>query len=189
MFFIKRKNNKEITEDVVEVVVSNQNKVVLGAFCFTGIQKGDFFVKDMATVDLTAVVEGDVTAMDCEINGLVKGNVFCANSLWLGSSAVIEGSIMAKTAVMETGCRVNGTTLLAPKVEISTLSDKITEAEKIIVKGKFEYRNISTEEADILQKNPCIREAKTLAEEPTKINEPKLEPTSVQSVESSDNWW
>lgn len=189
MFFIKRKKAKVVKEDVAKVFVSNQDKIVLGAFCFTGMQKGNFFVKDMATVEFTATVEGNVTAMDCEINGSVKGNVFCTNNLWLGRSAVIEGTIMAKTAVMETGCRVNGPTLLAPKVEISTLEDKIAEAEKGIVKGQFEIRNVAIEETDILQISPCIREAKTLTEEPTKINGSKLEPTSVHSVESCDNWW
>lgn len=154
MFFIKRKKAKPIEKETAEeIAVSNQDKVVLGAFCFTGIQKGNFFIKDRAIVDPTATVDGSITATDCTIGGLVKGNVFCSNTLQLNSSAVIEGSIMAKKAIMETGCRINGSVSFTPKVEVSMLAIKLIEAEKIIVNKKISKTpELLTEDANIPQK-------------------------------------
>lgn len=190
MFLIKRKKTKIVEENIAEVVVSNQDRIVLGAFCFTGMQQGNFFVKDTATINYAATIEGNVTAHDCDINGLVRGNVFCANNLWLGNSAVIEGSIMAKKAIMETGCKVNGTVVLTPKVEISSLAVRITEAEKIIVDKKItEVMKISNEEMIMPQKSTSILDTKILAEESSKQNVHKLELSLEQSAVGNDNWW
>ena len=162
MFFLKRKETKAVKkDDDAKVVVSNQDRIILGPFCFTGMQKGDFFVKDTATVDLAAIVEGDITATDCEISGLVKGNVFCTNTLQLSSSAVVEGSVMAKKAILETGCRINGSVSFAPEVEVSILAVKIIEAEKIIVNKKAsETREVIVEETFVSKKGISIPEAK-----------------------------
>ncbi|EGK05241.1 polymer-forming cytoskeletal protein [Dysgonomonas mossii] len=190
MFLIKRKKVKIIKEDVAEVVVLYKDIIVLGAFRFTGMQTGDFFVKGTATIDLSASVEGDVTAMDCCINGVVEGNVRCANNLWLGSSAIIKGSIMAQKAVMETGCKVNGAVLLAPKVEVSTLVAKIIEAEKIILKRDIsEIQEIFSSEADIPLKSAFIPSINTLTKEQEIIDVKKPESSPVQFVDKNDDWW
>lgn len=193
MFFIKRKKANTVDKDVTaEIIVSNKDRIVLGTFCFTGIQKGDFFVKDTATVDLAATVEGNITATDCTINGLVKGNVFCANTLRLGDSAVIEGSIMAKRAILETGCKINGSVSFAPKVEVSLLTAKITEAERIAENKKTsEIREALTEETFIAKKSLSIPETRTVDKEQKKINIQKQKPelTMAQPVDNGNNWW
>lgn len=191
MFFIKRKKAKPIEKETAEeIAVSNQDKVVLGAFCFTGMQKGNFFIKDRAIVDPTATVDGSITATDCTIGGLVKGNVFCSNTLQLNSSAVIEGSIMAKKAIMETGCRINGSVSFTPKVEVSMLAIKLIEAEKIIVNKKISKTpELLTEDANIPPKSSPIPESKTVGKEQKKINTQKPESTIAQSVDNGNNWW
>lgn len=191
MFFIKRKKAKPIEKETAEeIAVSNQDKVVLGAFCFTGMQKGNFFIKDRAIVDPTATVDGSITATDCTIGGLVKGNVFCSNTLQLNSSAVIEGSIMAKKAILETGCRINGSVSFAPKVEVSMLATKLVEAEKIIANKKIsQTRELLTEETNIPPKSPPIPETMPVGKEQKKINTQKPESTIAQSVDNGNNWW
>lgn len=191
MFFIKRKKAKPIEKETAEeIAVSSQDKVVLGAFCFTGMQKGNFFIKDRAIVDPAATVDGSITATDCTIGGLVKGNVFCSNTLQLNSSAVIEGSIMAKKAILETGCRINGSVSFAPKVEVSMLAIKLIEAEKIIVNKKISKTpELLTEEAYIPPKSSPIPETKTVNKEQKKINTQKPESTIAQSVDNGNNWW
>lgn len=191
MFFIKRNKTEITTKNVAEVVLLNQETIVLGTFRFRGVQKGDFFVKDTVTIDIFATVEGNITALDCDINGLVKGNVFCANKLWLGSSAVIEGSIMAKKAFMETGCIVNGKVILAPEVEVLTLVPKIIAAEKIIEEERnpFEPRAGFSEKTDISQKSASTREIKTLLEEQKKTDVQKPESPLAQPEDNSNNWW
>ena len=191
MFFIKRKKVKPIEKETAEeIAVSNQDKVLLGAFCFTGMQKGNFFVKDRAIVDPAATVDGSITATDCTIGGLVKGSVFCSNTLQLSSSAVIEGSIMAKKAILETGCRINGSVSFAPKVEVSMLAIKLIEAEKIIGNKKIsKTRELLTEETNIPQKSSPIPEAKTVGKEQKKINAQKPESAIAQSVDNGNNWW
>lgn len=191
MFFIKRKKVKPIEKETAEeIAVSNQDKVVLGAFCFTGMQKGNFFVKDRAIVDPAATVDGSITATDCTIGGLVKGNVFCSNTLQLSSSAVIEGSIMAKKAILETGCRINGSVSFAPKVEVSMLAIKLIEAEKIIANKKISKTpELLTEKAYIPPKSPPIPEAKTVNKEQKKTNTQKPESIIAQSVDNGNNWW
>ncbi len=191
MFFIKRKKAKPIEKETAEeIAVSNQDKVVLGGFCFTGVQKGNFFVKDRAIVDTAATVDGSITATDCTIGGLVKGNVFCTNTIQINSSAVIEGSIMAKKAIMETGCRINGSVSFAPKVEVSMLATKLVEAEKIIANKKIsKTRELLTEETNILPKSSPIPEAKTVNKEQKKTNTQKPESTIVESVDNGNNWW
>lgn len=189
MFFIKRKKAEVVKEAVARIVISNQDKIVLGAFCFTGMQKGDFFVKETATIATTAIVEGNVTAMDCDIHGLIKGNVFCANNLWLSSSAVIEGSIMAKNAILETGCRVNGQAIFAPKVEVLALATKIIEAEKIIVEeGTPINQDVIAKKIEIPQKHHSMPDIKVVVEEQKKINVQKPESNIAQSVDNN-NWW
>jgi cytoskeletal protein CcmA (bactofilin family) len=190
MFFIKRNKTKIITEDVAEVVLSNQDTIVLGAFRFTGVQKGDFFVRDTAVIDITATVEGNITALDCNIDGLVKGNVCCTNNLFLGCSAVIEGSIMAKKAVMETGCRINGTVVLGPKVEISTLAVKIMEAEMLVMEKKnLGNQENLTRKVDISKETASILDIKIMAKEQNEKNVQKNRSTSTQLVDNDDNWW
>lgn len=191
MFFIKRKKVKPIEKETAEeIAVSNQDKVLLGAFCFTGMQKGNFFVKDRAIVDPAATVDGSITATDCTIGGLVKGNVFCSNTLQLSSSAVIEGSIMAKKAILETGCRINGSVSFAPKVEVSMLAIKLIEAEKIIANKKISKTpELLTEEAYIPPKSPPIPETMPVGKEQKKINTQKPESTIAQFVDNGNNWW
>lgn len=191
MFFIKRKKAKPIEKETAEeIAVSNQDKVVLGGFCFTGMQKGNFFVKDRAIIDPTATIDGSITATDCTIGGLVKGNVFCTNTIQISSSAVIEGSIMAKKAIMETGCRINGSVSFTPKVEVSMLAIKLIEAEKIIGDKKIsKARELLTEETNIPQKSSPIPGAKAVDKEQKKINTQKPESAIAQSVDNGNNWW
>lgn len=191
MFFIKRKKVKPIEKETAEeIAVSNQDKVVLGGFRFTGVQKGNFFIKDRAIVDSTATIDGSITATDCTIGGLVKGNVFCTNTIQISSSAVIEGSIMAKKAIMETGCRINGSVSFAPKVEVSMLATKLVEAEKIIANKKIsQTRELLTEETNIPPKSPPIPETMPVGKEQKKINTQKPESTIAQSVDNGNNWW
>lgn len=191
MFFIKLKKVKPIEKETAEeIAVSNQDKVVLGTFCFTGMQKGNFFIKDRAILDSTATIDGSITATDCTIGGLVKGNVFCTNTIQISNSAVIEGSIMAKKAIMETGCRINGSVSFAPKVEVSMLATKLIEAEKIIANKKIsQTRELLTEETNIPPKSSPIPESKTMGKEQKKINTQKPESTIAQSVDNGNNWW
>ena len=56
----------------------------------------------------SAKVNGDVRAVDVEISGEIKGDIYCADSLYLKKSALIYGDIYTKKLIIENGAEFNG---------------------------------------------------------------------------------
>lgn len=187
---------KQKVEDVIEaqktkIVKKGRDTIVLGPLSLTGQEEGNFYVQDILTVSANANIVGDVTATNCVINGKVTGNIVCAKDLHLGATAVIGGSIMAKAAVIDTGCIINGTVLLAPRVETAILSIKIAEAENMLVNEtvmpKIYVDSPKSEEKPKI--GLSVAEYKPLVKIQEEIIKQKTNPTTVHPTVQIDNWW
>lgn len=187
---------KQKVEDVIEaqktkIVKKGRDTIVLGPLSLTGQKEGNFYVQDILTVNADADIVGDVTATNCIINGKVTGNVICAKDLHLGATAVVGGSVMAKTAIIDTGCIINGTVLLAPRVEVTTLSVKIAEAENMLV-NETVMPPIYVDSPKSEEKPKIglsVAEYKPLVKIQEEIIKQKTNPITVQPASQIDNWW
>lgn len=189
--FKKRKVEDIIGTQETKIVKNGRDTIVLGPLLLTGQKEGNFYVQDILTVDADADIMGDVTATNCVINGKVTGNIVCAKELHLGATAVIGGSIMAKGAVIDTGCIINGTVLLAPRVETAILSIKIAEAENMLVNETVmpKIRINSPESEEMPKMDLPVAEYKPLVKRQEEIIKQKTNTIAAHPTGQIDNWW
>lgn len=189
--FKKRKVEEVIGSEEAKIVKNGRDTIVLGPLLLTGQKEGNFYVQDILTVNADANIVGDVTATNCVINGKVTGNIVCAKELYLGATAVVGGSIMAKAAVIDTGCIINGTVLLAPRVETAILSIKIAEAENMLVNEtvmpKVYVDSPKSEEKPKI--DLPVAEYKPLVKIKEEIIKQKTSPIIAHPTGQIDNWW
>lgn len=189
--FKKRKVEEVIGSEEAKIVKNGRDTIVLGPLLLTGQKEGNFYVQDILTVNADANIVGDVTATNCVINGKVTGNIVCAKELYLGATAVVGGSIMAKAAVIDTGCIINGTVLLAPRVETAILSIKIAEAENMLVNEtvmpKVYVDSPKSEEKPKI--DLPVAEYKPLVKIKEEIIKQKTSPIIAHPAGQIDNWW
>ena len=194
MGLFKKKEDK--TTDIVHVgriIELGKDTIALGGLNLTDEKTGNFFVRETVVIATQAVIVGDITATNALISGRVVGNVICTE-IWLGPSAVIEGTVMARDAVFEDGCVVNGTMMLSPKVEVKMLSVKIAEAEKA---EKAQEEQAQADAQVLLQRQMKEQEAQKVKETPSFVAEttvPKIhqqaQPKQNETTQQSqDTWW
>ncbi|MDD2436963.1 MAG: polymer-forming cytoskeletal protein [Massilibacteroides sp.] len=183
MFFSKRKNRDKEVDRSSLVVAVDQDLVALGNLTLSGEQKGSFFVKERVTILPDSFVVGDITAVDGIIGGKVSGNLVCAGDLWLKSTAVVDGMVMAKTAVIETGCVINATVLLSPDVCSKLLSAKLKEAEKEMKK------NVESPPPSVVVE-PQVQTSVLQEKKIVQQSAPKTElPVNDSPEEQHTGWW
>ena len=62
----------------------------------------------MFTLSQSGCVDGDICVPSIQINGTVRGNVYCSKHLELAEKAVITGSVFYNVIEMAKGAEVNG---------------------------------------------------------------------------------
>ena len=80
------------------------------------------------------IVEGTIRAnSSVRVDGIVKGKLFCKNTLTVGVNGQIEGEIEAKNAII--GGKINGKTKVAEKLVLESKSALLGEikASKLII--------------------------------------------------------
>lgn len=73
-----------------------------------GTIKGYLTSKARLVLGSTAVIEGDVKAVNIEISGEVNGNIYASELLTVKATAKINGDIISNKLVIEAGASFNG---------------------------------------------------------------------------------
>lgn len=188
MFVFKRKIN-EFEPQPARIVEFKRDVIILGSLNLSEGQEKNFYVEETLTVDINAHITGNITATNCIVDGKVTGDIICSESLEIGSTAVIEGTIKAKTAVINTGCIVNGEVVLDPNLKAPILDTKIVEAKDYLDKEdlKTSANALSEMEKEVLKKD-----SNGFNNVPNKdYKKPAIENerTYTKPIEESDTWW
>ena len=73
-----------------------------------GVVKGNVLTKAKLSLGESAMIEGNVTALNAEIAGTVKGIVTVAELLLLRTSSIVNGDISTGKLSVEAGAAFNG---------------------------------------------------------------------------------
>jgi cytoskeletal protein CcmA (bactofilin family) len=93
-----------------------------------GSLTGNIEVKAKLVLGVSAQVEGNVKAINCDISGVVKGNIVVSELLTIKSTAKIVGDISCAKLIIEVGAEFNGR---------SSMSNGLTNAFNEIKNGKI----------------------------------------------------
>ncbi len=110
---IKAQGNIRI-EGKVDGTVDSKNKIVIGD---------------------SALLIGNLRAVEAEVSGKVQGEVHCSEILYLKKSAVIEGDIYTKKLVVESGATFNGKCQMGEKFSSLNGKAKGATSEKEVIAG------------------------------------------------------
>lgn len=134
-------NKNEEKKSVVDManssnVISKETRITgdiqaQGNIRIEGTVDGMIQSKSKIAVGESALVKGNLTAVEAEIAGKVEGEVICSDTLYLKSTALIIGNIFTKKLVVENGAVFNGkcqmnsqNTMVASKPEVNGGSAK-----------------------------------------------------------------
>jgi cytoskeletal protein CcmA (bactofilin family) len=84
-----------------------------------GTIKGYLTSKARLVLGPTAVIEGDVKAVNIEISGEVNGNTFASELLTVKATAKINGDIVSNKLIIEAGASFNGSCKMTKPKEAS----------------------------------------------------------------------
>lgn len=79
-----------------------------------GQVKGNVTVRAKLVLGPSSRVEGNVTAVNCDISGLVLGNLQVAEILAIKSSASVNGDLQCSKLIIEAGASFNGKSKMGP---------------------------------------------------------------------------
>ncbi len=82
-----------------------------------GAIQGDVLVRGRANIGKDAVVLGDVTAGNLNLQGKVKGNIAVRDVADLGGTAIIDGNVSAASVAIDPGTKLRG------QISLTTASD------------------------------------------------------------------
>lgn len=83
--------------------------------------QGNITSTSFVTLDVGAMVVGDVLATDFESDGKVKGNLQIARGATFSSCALLAGNVIAATIMMAQGAKVQGAVRIAEDPEANAL--------------------------------------------------------------------
>ena len=81
--------------------------------------KGYLTSKARLVLGPTAVIEGDVKAVNIEISGEVTGNIYASELLTIKATAKISGDLISNKLIIEAGAVFNGTSKMNKPKEAS----------------------------------------------------------------------
>ena len=81
--------------------------------------KGYLTSKARLVLGPTAVIEGDVKAVNIEISGEVTGNIYASELLTIKATAKISGDLISNKLIIEAGAICNGTSKMNKPKEAS----------------------------------------------------------------------
>jgi cytoskeletal protein CcmA (bactofilin family) len=83
-----------------------------------GNLKGNIDVKAKLVLGTSANVEGYIKAINCDVSGIVIGNIFVSELLTIKASAKIMGDISCNKLIIEAGAEFNGKSSMSTGVAI-----------------------------------------------------------------------
>lgn len=101
-------------EGRVEGIVDSKNKIVIGD---------------------SALLIGNLKAVEAEISGKIEGEVHCSGVLFLKKSAVVNGDIFTQKLVVENGATFNGRCQMGEQSKTLNGKAKSATPEKEIIAG------------------------------------------------------
>ncbi|SNS08724.1 protein CcmA, bactofilin family [Belliella buryatensis] len=110
---IKAQGNIRI-EGKVEGIVDSKNKIVIGD---------------------SALLVGNLLAVEAEISGKIEGEVHCSGVLFLKKSAIIDGDIYTQKLVVESGATFNGRCQMGEQTKGLNGKAKSAASEKEVIAG------------------------------------------------------
>ena len=79
-----------------------------GDFRIDGVLMGDFYSKLKLVVGPSGRIEGNISCKDCDISGIVKGNIETSETLTLKASSNVMGDLMVKRLCIEPDAEFTG---------------------------------------------------------------------------------
>ncbi|MFN3801850.1 polymer-forming cytoskeletal protein [Belliella pelovolcani] len=101
-------------EGRVEGIVDSKNKIVIGD---------------------SALLIGNLKAVEAEISGKIEGEVHCSGVLFLKKSAIVNGDIFTQKLVVENGATFNGRCQMGEQTKALNGKAKSATPEKEIIAG------------------------------------------------------
>lgn len=116
MFSSKPEKSKNMSDQttIPSINLVSEGTIVTGnilskhGFRISGEIKGTVDVEGKCIVSPTALINGDIIAMDADISGQVDGEIIVKNKLVLRQTARIKGNIRTKAMMVEEGARFDG---------------------------------------------------------------------------------
>lgn len=194
----KRKSNKDEQRQQEplynEIIITEHDTISLKSMVLSAKRQGDFYVADMAIVEVDGYITGTITASNGIVKGRVKGNVACTNELVIKSKAIIEGNIIAKEIIVEHGSIINGTLCVTEETGQTriTLVEKLDKVRSFMNNGYLP----EVEEIDVVERitPPPVEPVKTSTEPRIKGQTAKKKAKRTDSQrppldEKTGGWW
>lgn len=86
----------------------NGDLISEGDLRIDGNLRGNIDVKAKLVLGASAMVEGNIKAINCDVSGNVIGNISVSELLTIKASATIMGDISCKKLIIEAGAEFNG---------------------------------------------------------------------------------
>jgi cytoskeletal protein CcmA (bactofilin family) len=106
--------NKNQTFNPQEINIINAGTSIVGDISsegdlrIDGSVKGTITVKSKLVLGPSSKVDGDVKAANCDVSGIVNGNMQIAELLTVKATAKVVGDISSQKLVIESGAEFNG---------------------------------------------------------------------------------
>lgn len=105
---------KNATFNPQEINIINSGTIITGDVVsegdlrIDGSVRGKIQVKSKLVLGPSSRVDGDITALNCDISGVVNGNMTVTELLTVKSTARVQGDISSAKLVIEAGAEFNG---------------------------------------------------------------------------------
>ena len=81
-----------------------------------GIIHGNIECGSKLVLGEKGIIEGNITAVDVEVNGKIKGDIIAKEVLVLHKTAVILGNIAVNRIIIEDGAQIEGNVKTSPEI-------------------------------------------------------------------------
>ncbi|MDI1355189.1 MAG: polymer-forming cytoskeletal protein [bacterium] len=118
-----RNNTKNTTGDATSVNLIGNGTTIIGDITsggdvrIDGLLKGNIVITGKFVLGASGSVEGNITSVNADLSGEVRGTVSIAEVLSLKSTAKIAGDIITSKLVIEPGALFTGTCNMGAKVK------------------------------------------------------------------------
>ena len=109
-----KKNKEQMSPESNGFNVLNEGTTVSGDIesngdiRIDGTLRGKVSTKSKLVLGKSGVIEGDVFATCCDVNGKVEGNIYVKDVLYVKNTGLVNGDIQTGKLVVESGGKFNG---------------------------------------------------------------------------------
>lgn len=118
-----RSNTKNQTGDATSVNLIGNGTTIIGDITsggdvrIDGLLKGNIVISGKFVLGASGIVEGNITSVNADLSGEVKGTVSISEVLSLKSTAKIAGDIVTSKLIIEPGALFTGTCNMGARVK------------------------------------------------------------------------